>query len=154
MVESITITGSRSVGEVIVARLESLFERYLLPFARSEPSFFVGGAIGIDTEALNWLAERTRAVVTVVVPCAVDDQPAVAAEAIALWRAKGRLIDVVELGAPTLNAAAYYTRNRWMVDRSELVIGFPRGAEDTSGTWYTLKQLRRESRGWWCHYNR
>ncbi|WP_284748261.1 DUF4118 domain-containing protein [Amycolatopsis sp. RTGN1] len=37
-----------------------------------------------------------------------------------------------------LGSPAYHARNRWMVDRSELVIGFPRGTNQAQGTWYTL----------------
>jgi hypothetical protein len=74
----------------------------------------------------------------VVVPCTVADQPAPAADAIARWNLQGRLAEVIELGAGELSISAYHARNRWMVDRSGFVIGFPRGTDPTSGTWYTV----------------
>lgn len=145
-VRTITITGTRSIGEATATTLDSLFDRYLRPFARPDVQFFVGGALGIDTAALNYLAEHTNAAVTVAVPCTVDAQPGPAAEAIVRWREQGRLTQVVEIGAPALGAPAYHSRNRWMVDRSEFVIGFPHGNEDASGTWYTLHHAARQGK--------
>jgi len=135
---TVTITGTRTTGEVSDAELAELFDAYLRPFATDEVRFYIGGAAGIDTATLGWLAEHTSARLTVVVPCTVADQPTTAAEAIARWKHQGRLDEVVELRAPELGTAAYHARNRWMVDRSEFVIGFPRGTDPASGTWYTL----------------
>ena len=65
--------------------------------------------------------------------CRIVDQPAGSVALIDRLRAEGRLADVVELGATLLGKAAYHARNRWMVDRAALVIGFPRGAESAGG---------------------
>ncbi|MEC3978910.1 hypothetical protein [Amycolatopsis sp. H20-H5] len=131
-----TITGTRSIP--VESELPYLFDGYLRPFSAPDAHFYLGGAAGIDTAALDWLAERSQASLTVVVPCAVADQPAAAVTSIRRWQNVGRLVEIVELGADRLGTAAYHARNRWMVDRSGFVIGFPRGTEPTSGTWYTV----------------
>ncbi|GEC08540.1 hypothetical protein SSP24_61950 [Streptomyces spinoverrucosus] len=45
---------------------------------------------------------------------------------------------LLELGAAELETPAYHAPNRWMVDRSSMTIGFPRGDDPSSGTWQTL----------------
>ncbi|MFD7652869.1 hypothetical protein ACFV4N_02675 [Actinosynnema sp. NPDC059797] len=136
MIRNITITGTRAIDANDADRLNSLFVDYLAPFAAAH--FYIGGAVGIDTATLDWLAEHTSAPLTIVAPRTVADQPEVASSAITSWRSRNRLTEVVELAAPTLDTPAYHARNRYMVDRSEFVIGFPRGNDQTSGTWYTL----------------
>jgi predicted Rossmann-fold nucleotide-binding protein len=138
MLGALTITGSRRVPSAPDARLTDLFEEFVAPFARRGTTVHVGGAAGVDTAALDWLARSTGAAVVVVVPCTVADQPDVAAASIRRWQDTGRLAAVVELGAVCLGSAAYHARNRWMVDRSRLVVGFPLGDEPTGGTRYTL----------------
>lgn len=140
----VTITGTRSVPAEL--QLPELFDGYLRPFAGPDAHFYLGGAVGIDTAALDWLAENSRASLTVVVPCTVADQPAAAVASIRRQRDTGRLAEVVELGADRLGTAVYYARNRWMVDRSNFVIGFPRGAEPTSGTWYTVNYAAEQGK--------
>lgn len=142
----VTITGTRSIGEADHERVDSLFEDYLRPFADTDTRFHVGGAVGIDTAALIWLCQRTTAELYVVVPCRVADQPGEAVAAIEAGRRAGRLADIVELGADGLGTSAYHARNRWMVDRSELVIGFPRGTNQAQGTWYTLNYAAEQSK--------
>lgn len=134
---AVTITGTRTTAEVAVD-IEETFREYVSPFANAGVHFYLGGAAGIDTMGLQWLAEHTRVGLTVVVPRSVMDQPASATEVVAEWNECGRLAEVVELGAAELDTAAYHARNRWMVDRSDLVIGFPLGEHAASGTWYTL----------------
>ena len=146
MARSVTITGTRSIDVEAAPRLTGLFDDYLRPFADPDVRFYLGGAAGVDTAALDWLAERTQAILTVVVPCTVADQPAPAADAIARWNLQGRLAEVIELGAGKLSTSAYHARNRWMVDRSGFVIGFPRGTDPTSGTWYTVNYAAAQSK--------
>ena len=133
MERTVAITGTRSVGDAPDDELARSFEAYLRPFAEAPAHFYVGGASGVDTAALHWLAENTTAALTVVLPCRIVDQPAGSVALIDRLRAEGRLADVVELGATLLGKAAYHARNRWMVDRAALVIGFPRGAESAGG---------------------
>jgi predicted Rossmann fold nucleotide-binding protein DprA/Smf involved in DNA uptake len=144
---SVAITGTRSIGDAPVDRLAAAFEAYLRPFAEAKAHFYVGGASGVDTAALQWLATNSEVALTVVVPCRIVDQPAGSAEVIERLRGTERLADVVEMGAPLLEKAAYHARNRWMVDRSDLVIGFPRGDESVGGgTWYTLNYAAEQGR--------
>jgi hypothetical protein len=134
----VTITGTRSVPKQAHGRLDDLFRQYLLPFAGKETMFYVGGAVGIDSLTLTWLAENTDAALTVVAPCLLMDQPEDAQNAVEACRRGGRLAELVELGGERLGTAAYHARNRWMVDRSGFVVGFPVGEDNGSGTWYTL----------------
>lgn len=138
MKRSVAITGTRSIGDAPVDRLADAFDAYLRPFSDPETHFYVGGASGVDTAALHWLATHSEAALTVVVPCRVIDQPTGSAELIDRLRDEKRLA-VVELGATLPGKASYHARNRWMVDHADLVIGFPRGDESVGGgTWYTL----------------
>lgn len=140
----VTITGTRSIPAE--SELPSLFDSYLRPFAAPDAHFYLGGAAGIDTAALDWLADSCQASLTIAVPCTVADQPAAAADAIRRWQESGRLVEVVELGAERLGTAAYHARNRWMVDRSGFVIGFPRGTDPASGTWYTVNYAAEQGK--------
>lgn len=142
-----TITGTRAVPPAAISRMAGLFADYLRPFAGSEARFYLGGAVGIDTLALEWLAEHSQATLTVVVPKNLADQPSPASAAVRRWAHAGRVGEVVELGAERLGSPAYHARNRWMVDRSEFVIGFPQGTEQTtSGTWYTINYAAGQGR--------
>ncbi|MEV0681678.1 hypothetical protein AB0I60_34665 [Actinosynnema sp. NPDC050436] len=138
MIKSVAVTGPRRVNDVSPDRLASLFDGYLRPFAGPDAHVHLGGAAGIDTLALDWLARHTAARLTVVVPCILHDQPALAVETVSAWRTRGRITEIVELAAPRLGSAAYHARNRWMVDRSSLIIGFPLDDDPASGTRYTL----------------
>ena len=137
MPQAVTITGTRATSDVAVD-VEKAFGEYVLPFADVGVHFYLGGAAGLDTLALRWLAEHTSSGLTVVVPGGVADQPASATDIVAECHRRDRLHEVVELSAAELDASAYHARNRWMVDRSEFVIGFPFGSDPNSGTWYTL----------------
>jgi predicted Rossmann fold nucleotide-binding protein DprA/Smf involved in DNA uptake len=138
MPTAITITGTRSTRHRQVAEYDEIFAEYLAPFADGLAHFCIGGASGIDSLALLWLTQNASSRLTVTVPGTVSAQPEDARQAIATARDKGRLTELVELrqvGHPS--AEAYHFRNRWMVDRSEFVIAFPRGDDRTRGTWYT-----------------
>jgi predicted Rossmann fold nucleotide-binding protein DprA/Smf involved in DNA uptake len=134
----VTITGSRCTEHREPTQYELLFSAYLRPFAGQDSTVYVGGALGIDTLALDWLAEHTSAALTVVVPCTLADQPEQARQSVLSATRHAQRVSLVELGAPRLGAEAYHTRNRWMVDRSDFVIGFPHGDDPRSGTWYTI----------------
>lgn len=134
---AVTITGTRSTGHRPLEEYRLLFEEFLAPFVREGVRFYLGGAKGIDSLALLWLTWDTHVHLTVAVPARLADQPADARHAIATAKDAGRLDDVVELGGP-LATPGYFARNRWMVDRSEMVIGFPRAGTTAGGTYYTL----------------
>ncbi|ODU25502.1 MAG: hypothetical protein ABT15_15100 [Pseudonocardia sp. SCN 73-27] len=139
MERRVAITGTRSIGDAPDDQLAAAFDAYLRPFADSTAHVYVGGASGVDTAALQWLAKNTDAALSVVVPCRIVDQPTGSATVIEALRDDGRLAEVVEMGATLLGKTAYHARNRWMVDHADVVIGFPRGDESAGGgTWYTL----------------
>lgn len=144
MERSVAITGTRSIGDAPVDELAEAFETYLRPFSASAAHFYVGGASGVDTAALQWLVKNSEAALTVVVPCRIVDQPVGSAELIDRLRGEERL-DVVEMGATILGKSAYHARNRWMVDHCGLVIGFPRG-DGSGGTWYTLNYAAEQGK--------
>lgn len=137
MADAVAITGTRSTGGHELAWYGDTFGRYLGPFATSERRFYIGGATGIDSLSLLWLAGNSSSLITVVVPGTLDQQPADARQAVA--RCRDRIDEVIELRAAELRSPAFHARNRYMVDRSQLVIGFPlAGPEGRSGTWQTL----------------
>ncbi|AKH86902.1 hypothetical protein AA958_19405 [Streptomyces sp. CNQ-509] len=135
--QAVTITGTRATGHRPHGDYTRLFDTYLAPFASdAERVFYLGGALGIDSLALAWLAETTAVQLVVVVPGTLAQQPAEARSAVARHRA--RITEIVELRAAALNTAAYHARNRYMVDRSGMTIGFPHAGGAGSGTWQTL----------------
>ncbi|MBC2903128.1 hypothetical protein [Streptomyces cupreus] len=139
LTRTVTITGTRSTGHKSLSQYADTFAAYLGPFAPGA-HFYIGGAKGIDSLALLWLAGNTDADLTIVVPGTVDQQPAEARQAIA--RVRDHIKEIVELGADDLNSAAYHARNRWMVDRTTMTIGFPLAGQLRSGTWQTLNYTR------------
>ncbi|MEV8321429.1 hypothetical protein AB0Q95_45545 [Streptomyces sp. NPDC059900] len=132
---TVAITGTRLTSHRSVEGYTRLFVEYLGPFA-SDAHFYIGGAKGIDSLSLVWLAANSHAQITVVTPGTLDQQPAEARQAIV--RCRDRIGQVVELQAAELTSAAYHARNRWMVDRAQMTIGFPHHSEPSSGTWQTL----------------
>ncbi|MFE3830965.1 hypothetical protein [Streptomyces sp. NPDC059092] len=132
----VAITGTRSTGHRSLTEYAGLFAQYLGPFAPATSHFFIGGAKGIDSLSLLWLAGNTGAALTVVVPGTLDQQPADARQAITQTR--DRITEVVELGAAELCTPAYFARNRWMVDHADMTIGFPLAGAPPTGTWQAL----------------
>lgn len=137
MPHAVTITGSRNSAHRAPTEYGMLFDAYLRPFTGEGSRVYLGGAAGIDTLALGWLADHAPATLTVVVPATLADQPDEARQAV-LDATRRVQLALVELGAAQLDEEAYHARNRWMVDRSDLVIGFPHGDDPRSGTWYTI----------------
>jgi hypothetical protein len=139
---TIAITGTRQV-ESREEILDELFERVLTPFAQAlspDRGWLLGGAAGVDTLALRFLAGFDSGRLTVAVPVRTTDQPADAQSAIKRAQAAGRIDRVVELGhTDGIGQSAFTARNFWLVEHSDLVIGFPLSAtDDGSGTWETL----------------
>jgi len=149
MVMSIAITGSRDLGPRTQADIIDAFESVLLPFARTRARWILGGAAGVDTMALDWLTRlENPGSGLVVVPTTVADQPREAQLSIQAARHRGVRVEVIELCHPSGPGPASWTaRNEFMVDHSELVIGFPAtDLPDQSGTWETLEYARRRRR--------
>ncbi|MGR6924566.1 hypothetical protein ACU635_60835 [[Actinomadura] parvosata] len=135
---AVAITGTRSTEHRELIWYADTFSTYLAPFAAADARFYIGGAVGIDTLSLLWLAGNSQARIIVVVPGTVQDQPAEARQAIEQCR--DRITDIVELRAAVLKTPAFHARNRWMVDHSHMVIGFPLdNGGPGSGTWQTIE---------------
>jgi predicted Rossmann fold nucleotide-binding protein DprA/Smf involved in DNA uptake len=144
---AVVISGSRQTTHQPSTVYEDLFAEFLGPFvASSDVKVFVGGAKGIDSLALTWLVEHTTANVVVAVPGTIPGQPEEAQTAITNALLSGR-VEVVELAHPDFpSAEAYHARNRWMVDRSHLLVAFPHGTSPTSGTWYTINYTAQQGK--------
>ena len=139
----IAITGTRTPG-IVDEDLADRFDRYLAPFDGPASTWLLGGAAGIDTLALRWLTEHGEGDLVVAVPVARADQPSEAGAAIRQAGATGRLVQLLELRHPAgLGPEAFTVRNRWLVEHSEFVVGFPATAtQDGSGTWETVNHAR------------
>jgi hypothetical protein len=151
MWNEIAITGTRRANSYEGCKW--IFEKSVRPFVvsatvlRPIPSdtyvarFWLGGALGIDTHMLHWLADHTVARINVVVPNTLADQPAEARERIELAIERGRVGKLIELKAGD-SPQCFHIRNRYLVDHAQLVIGFPlmgRTVNDRKGgTWSTL----------------
>lgn len=133
--KTVAITGTRETSHKSLTEYANLFEQYLGPFAPAA-HFYIGGAVGIDSLALLWLADQTSASITIVAPGTMSQQPTEAQEAVA--RTRDRISEIVELAATELRSPAYHARNRWMVDRASMTIGFPHATEPSTGTWQTI----------------
>ncbi|MEW2067879.1 DNA-processing protein DprA [Streptomyces sp. NPDC007346] len=140
---TVAITGTRETDHKSLTEYANLFEQYLGPFAPAA-HFYIGGAMGIDSLALLWLADQTSASITIVAPGTMSQQPAEAQEAVA--RTRERITDVVELAASELRSPAYHARNRWMVDRASMTIGFPHATEPSTGTWQTINYTAEQGK--------
>lgn len=146
---SIAVTGSRELGLRTREDVIGAFNTFLLPFARLGARWVLGGAAGIDTMVLDWLTGLDHpGSGMVVVPVTVADQPREAQLSIQQARDRGRRIKVVELCHPVgAGPDAWTARNMFMVDQSQIVIGFPAtDVPDQSGTWETLQYARRRQR--------
>lgn len=141
MLTSIAISGTRSTGHRTDREYFQVFADLVGPYAQRGEAvrFYLGGAPGIDTLGLRWLAKETRVALTIVVPATVAAQPEPARDAVRAAAADGRVDLVVELEHPDFPAsAAYHVRNRYMVDNSELLIAFPLATGAGGGTLQTM----------------
>lgn len=139
MTRSVVISGSRRTEHRAVGEYDELFAEFLGPFVPGDAVVYVGGAKGIDSLALTWLATNTSAQIVVAAPGALADQPKEARAAVAAAVNQASWVEVVELRHPEFpSTTAYHSRNRWMVDRARLVVAFPRGNDPASGTWHTV----------------
>ncbi|MFG7946762.1 hypothetical protein [Streptomyces cacaoi] len=143
MTRSVAVTGSRTTEHRPFAHYAALFERYLAPFAPGG-HFHLGGMRGVGGLALEWLAERTDAELTVVLPGTLHDEPLDARRLVD--RARERIAQIVELGASPVDADAYAARNRRLVDHTDMTIAFPVGTSRGSATWQTLEYTAEQGK--------
>lgn len=147
MPRAVTITGARSTESLAGEDYTRTFSEYVGVFARPDVTFYLGGARGIDSLALLWLASATQSSLVVVVPATLTAQPADARHAVTAAQEQGRLAELVELRNPSHpSPESYHVRNYWMVDHSEFVIGFPSGNNAASGTWVTLNYAAHQGK--------
>lgn len=141
---NITITGPREVDDIDIRTFGTLFKFFLGSFDKPDVNWFVGGARGVDTIALHWLWLEGVGHVTVVVPHFIGDQPECSWNMIrdVQMYAPERLT-VVELEHDQFpEPSAFHDRNHYMVDRSNLVVGFPHRTRPSRGTRATLKYAK------------
>lgn len=101
--------------------------------------YYLGGARGIDSDALEYLARtQPESIRTVVVPNRITDQPASARAMI-----EQHANNVIELR--NTGADRYMIRNRYMVDHSTRVNAFY-DFRETGGTFNTIEYSRRIGR--------
>jgi hypothetical protein len=146
----VAVTGTRAVPDPTPVTVRTTLADHLGPYCAPDTTWLLGGAAGIDTLALTWLAERPdRGRIVVAVPVTVVAQPLAAREAIGVAMKAHRLAELVELNHPDgLGTASYAARNRWLVDRADLVVGFPLvPTDDGSGTWETMRYALTIGRG-------
>ena len=123
---AITITGSRELEREVCM---PLFETHLTQRTAKQKTWFIGGARGLDTWALEWLLNLGE-FCWAVVPFTAAEQPR------AVRTVLTKATKVIELRLPK-SKGAYIQRNHYMVDRSSMVIGFWSGKK--GGTTATLE---------------
>jgi hypothetical protein len=141
---NITITGPREVDDIDIRTFGTLFRFFLGSFDKPDVNWFVGGARGVDTIALHWLWLEGVGHITVVVPHFVSDQPECAQKMIMdVQTYAPERLHVVELEHDLFpEAPAFHDRNHYMVDRSNLTIGFPHRTRPSRGTRATLQYAK------------
>ena len=150
----VAITGGRNISVADAGHVELIVEQLVYEVQPREVIF--GGARGVDTVALaaaqhhrshrggTVRAHHSRLVV--IVPDTVSAQPHDAREAIHLYAD-----EVVELRRAITSAdgwEAYHARNREMVERADVVLGFWDGNKQ-SGTGACLAYASRVGRPLW-----
>lgn len=123
---AITVTGSR---EFASQSFDALFASALGAFIGQQRVWLIGGAVGIDQLATEWLLDRSEDVVAVV-PFTVKDQPKAVQDTL------GKVQRCIELHYGKTKKA-YLDRNAYMVERSDTVIAFWNG--EKGGTWATVQ---------------
>ena len=107
--------------------------------------WFVGGALGGDTYALEILAMIGQKV-TVIVPAFLKNQPKAARRVIKVsLKNKPHKVSLIEMGRPDFPlSSAYYARNLELVNNADLLLGFPSSNDGMGGTWATVKMGRQK----------
>jgi len=129
--DSIAITGHRDFPDpaALYRGLDNIGAR----------QYYLGGARGVDTKALEYIAEtQPQSIRTVVVPNRLADQPVGAQAAI-----RKHATNVIELR--NTGPDRYFIRNRYMVDKAERTVGFydHRGR---GGTYQTINYAKSKGK--------
>jgi predicted amidophosphoribosyltransferase len=128
----IAITGIRDLARRSYPTVEiAILEALAVP---GLTTLYFGGALGVDSVALEAAGPYAHAVdLVVVVPFTVDKQPREAQWVIETWADK-----IVEL-KQAFSKSAYLRRNDEMVRRADRVLAFTDG-HDSGGTAYTIRK--------------
>lgn len=136
----VTITGPRRIDGLDPHDFNRYFGTYLGTFNHPWTEWYVGGASGLDTVGLRWLWQNAQGNVTIVVPNELRHQPADAQKEIRTALRRRSAFALEELRHPEFpRPPAFHARNHYMVDRSDLVVGFPHRSQPSNGTLATLK---------------
>ena len=129
---AITVSGSRNIDQETGT---IYLDRYLSSLVNQNRIWLIGGARGMDQWATEWLLDH-KETCWIVVPFTTIDQPN---STQSLFR---KVEKVIELKLPK-SKSAYIARNKYMVDRSELVFGFWTGKGGTLSTIrYAIKAFK------------
>ncbi len=129
--DSIAITGHRDYGDpaAMYRGLDRIGAR----------QFYFGGARGIDTDALIYVAEtKPQSIRTVVVPNRLADQPVAARAAI-----RQHATNIIEL--KNTGPDRYQFRNQYMVNRADKTVGFY-NYTGRGGTYQTINYARSQGK--------
>ncbi len=129
--DSIAITGNRDYADpaALYRGLDRIGAR----------QYYFGGARGVDTNALTYVAENNpESIRTVVVPNRVTDQPVEAQAAI-----RKHATNVIELR--NSGADRYQLRNNYMVNKADKTVGFY-NYTGRGGTFNTINYARSQGK--------
>ncbi len=129
--DSIAITGNRDYADpgALYRGLDRIGAR----------QYYFGGARGIDTDALSYIAKtQPEAIRTVVVPNTLADQPVAAREAI-----RQHATNIIELKNSGPNR--YQLRNQYIVNKAEKTVGFY-NYSGRGGTYQTINYARSQGK--------
>jgi len=138
-IRAVTVSGTRKTRSINPRDLAIVFRAATYVLDTDDMVWHVGGATGIDTLFLDWMVPRLQGLIHIVVPTKLEDQPQDARRAIR--NALSGLphdVTLTELDSEADSPEKYYARNRFMVDRSQMLLAFPHETELSSGTGYTV----------------
>lgn len=129
--DTIAITGNRDYADpaALYRGLDRIGAR----------QYYFGGARGIDTDALSYVAEtQPQSIRTVVVPNRLTDQPVAAQAAI-----KQHATNIIEL--KNAGPDRYQLRNKFIVNKADKTVGFY-NYSGRGGTYQTIDYARSQGK--------
>lgn len=144
---NISITGTRSAKNKHASKIYETLSGFIEHF-KPEKMYF-GGALGVDTIALMLSKKITLEVginteLIVVFPDTKHQAPIDAAHA-----AVDYADDIIELENKIIREngyKSYRTRNEYLVDHCDMLIGFPKDNNPRSGSWMTINIAEKQNK--------
>lgn len=133
-----SITGTRDVKTQDFNKFFQMCDIYAHPLFEDIDEVLIGGALGVDLLFTRWVHRTFPQVkVTWAVPDTIKVQPTLVTDYYDKNKSK---IKIFEIKHPAFPASeAYKARNKYLVDSSEMTIGFPKNcATKATGTWQTI----------------